>query len=265
MILLRALPYSLALYRRVVQVPAALVCPRALALQLRARIDRAITQVSRAYATVPPTQASAVGTATSPHPRCLIEAVLFGCHCTPSAGHQCIRCTSSIVHESFYWNGWKGDVTSFVQNCEKCQQFSGGLYSKRGEVTPELPVTATLFNKKVSLDIAGPYHISDRGNTNIVVMQDKFSHLACVVAIPDTSAETVARAFINSCVESYSAPLNVITDNGRNLVGAITSDVCKILSSHMITTSPYNPKANPIERFNHTFNSMVAKFVNASQ
>jgi hypothetical protein len=59
--------------------------------------------------------------------------------------------------------------------------------------------------------------------------------------------------------------MNVITDNGRNLVGAVMSDVCKILSTHMITTSPYNPKANPVERFNRTFNSMVAKFVNASQ
>ena len=198
-------------------------------------------------------------------PRCLIEAVLFRCHSTPSAGHQGVRRTSSIVHESFFWNGWKGDVTSFVRNCEKCQQYNGGLYNKRSEVTPQLPVTATMFNEKVSLDIAGPFHISDRGNTHTVVIQDKFSHLACVVAIPDTTAETVAHAFVNSWISAYSAPLYIITDNGRNLVGAVMSDVCKILRSHMITTSPYNPKANPVERFNRTMNSMIAKFVNTNQ
>jgi hypothetical protein len=108
-------------------------------------------------------------------------------------------------------------------------------------------------------------HISDRGNTHTVVIQDKFSHLACVVAIPDTTAETIAHAFVNSWISAYSTPLYIITDNGRNLVGAVMSDVCKILQSHMITTSPYNPKANPVERFNRTMNSMIAKFVNTNQ
>ena len=197
-------------------------------------------------------------------PRSLVPTVLNHCHSIPSAGHQGVRRTCSIIHAEFFWNGSKRDTAQFVRNCLTCQQYNGTLYQRR-ETLPTLPITATKFNELVSIDIAGPFRISDMGNVYTLIMQDIFTHFAAVRCIPDTSAETIAFAFIDSWVGAYGAPEKILSDNGKNLVGHVMSDIYNLLKSKKLSTSPYNPKGNPVERLNRTINSMIAKFTSESQ
>ena len=197
-------------------------------------------------------------------PRAMTFDVLLRCHSVPEAGHQGVRRTCAIVHDAFYWNGWKSDVAKFVAECATCQQFNGARYTRK-EQLPSLPIVATAFNHLLSVDIGGPYHHTEQGNMFTLMMQDVFSHLACVVPLPDTKAPTIAKAIIESWIGPHGAPLKIVTDNGANLVGVVMADIYKIFKIYKVTTSPYNPKGNPVERLNRTINSMVAKFCNEAQ
>jgi len=197
-------------------------------------------------------------------PQSLVHDILHFSHMIPEAGHQGTRRTAAIVHESFFWPGWKRDVTEFVTECVLCQQFNGALYKKK-TATPTLPITAHKFNELVAIDIQGPFRVTDIGNRYTLNIQDIFSHLAAVVPLADTSAESVARAFISAWVGPFQAPVKILSDNGKNLVGSVMSDVFKWFSAKQMSTTPYHPAGNPIERLGRTLNSMVAKFTNEAQ
>jgi hypothetical protein len=81
----------------------------------------------------------------------------------------------------------------------------------------------------------------------------------------DTAAETVARAFISAWVGPFGSPVSVLSDNGKNLTGAVMSDVFAWFQAKHMKTTPYHPAGNTIERLGRTLNSMVAKFTNEAQ
>ena len=94
-----------------------------------------------------------------------------------------------------------------------------------------------------SLDFAGPLVVTTRGAKYVLVMVEHFSKWIELVALPQNSAELAAAAFLDRVLARFGAPAEVLTDQGREFLGAFEELCTKALIDHR-TTSRDHPEAD---------------------
>jgi len=195
-------------------------------------------------------------------PRTLVADVLESVHSDVMAGHQGIRRSLSRCARSYFWTGWRRDVTNFVNACKSCQQ-------RKNPPTRQLPklhVRSTGPNDLVAMDLQGPLNITPLGNQYILVIQDIFTKFVVATPLIDASADAVSRIFLAFWVGPFGVPARLLTDNGSNFTSDLMADLFIVLRIQKIWTSPYHPQTDgSVERFNRTLNNMVSHFVNDRQ
>jgi hypothetical protein len=111
----------------------------------------------------------------------------------------------------------------------------------------------------VALDILGPLPETDNGNLYVLVIGDYFSKWVEVLPLPNQTAETVAKAFVDEFVSRFGAPKEIHSDQGRNFESKVFAEVLRLLGVSKTRTTPYNPKSDGmIERFNRTLLNIVS-------
>ena len=75
-------------------------------------------------------------------------------------------------------------------------------------------------------------------------MVDRFTRWPEVVPMVDSTAETVAHAFITAWVSRFGVPTLITTDQGRQFESSLWSQLMQILGTHRIWTTAYPPLAN---------------------
>ena len=96
---------------------------------------------------------------------------------------------------------------------------------------------------RLSLDFAWPLVVTPRGAKYVLVMVEHFSKWIELVALPQNSAELAAAAFLDRVLARFGAPAEVLTDQGREFLGAFEELCTKALIDHR-TTSRDHPKAD---------------------
>jgi hypothetical protein len=189
----------------------------------------------------------------------MIQSVLKLCHNTPLAGHRGIRKTTNSIQKQFFWDGLANEIKEFCSKCIPCLKM---------KLKNPAPVPLTKFNElqhpmqRVALDIVGPMHMTSSGNRYIMTCQDTFTRYPEAKAIPDQTAETVAKGFIELIVTRYGAPEVLLTDRGRNFTSSLMRRVCSLLQVPQIYTSPYHAAGNShLERSHKEFSSVIAQFI----
>ena len=81
----------------------------------------------------------------------------------------------------------------------------------------------------VSLDLMGPINTSDLGNRYIVVISDHFTKWIAGFALPDITAETVARALVEEWVCRYGPTKFLHSDQGRQYEAEVFQAMCTLL------------------------------------
>ena len=59
----------------------------------------------------------------------------------------------------------------------------------------------------------------------------------------------------------FGAPIELVTDNGTNFVSSLMKNICIILKIKKITTSPYHPQANLVERSNRELKIYLRQYI----
>jgi len=77
----------------------------------------------------------------------------------------------------------------------------------------------------VVVDVVGPYPSSARGDTWILVLTDHFTRWADVLAIPDASAPTVARAPDQNVFCYLGLPEQIHADKGAQFQSQLMEDL----------------------------------------
>uniref|UniRef100_A0ABD2WHR2 RNA-directed DNA polymerase n=1 Tax=Trichogramma kaykai TaxID=54128 RepID=A0ABD2WHR2_9HYME len=185
------------------------------------------------------------------------QRVMADAHCAPSSGHLGVDKTYDRIARDYYWRGFYYDVLAFIQSCESCQQYKSiqsgqsGLMSSRIVERPWVIIAADLME----------FPPSKRQNKYLIVFQDLFTRWIEVKPIRKANGKSIAQDLEELILFRWEAPRYFLSDNGKEFDNALLKDVLETYGVKHVTTAPYNPRSNPVERTNRTLKPMIAAFV----
>ncbi len=196
-------------------------------------------------------------------PEVLKPEALVMVHDSKVGGHPGEDRTLSRLRSSFFWHGSKVDSRAYVQSCAACSR------NKKPNVRAKAALGSYVVggrNERVHLDLLGPFPKSKAGNRYILMMVDQFTKWFECVAIPDQSAEVVAKAFVDQYISRFGPPLEIHTDQGGCFNGSLFQACCKLLDITKTRTTPYRPRSNgQVERYNRVLLPMIRCYLSHGQ
>lgn len=157
----------------------------------------------------------------------------------------------------------KQDCERILKACESCQKNKTSRKSKLPMVLTDTPGYPW---EKIAMDIVGPMGQTMAGNNYILTIQCNFTKFMIAVAIPDQTAETVAKAFVENVICKFSMPTVLLTDQGANFCSNLFKNLCKMLKIKKIRTSAYRPQSDgSIERYHRVLKDYLRHFVNENE
>jgi hypothetical protein len=111
--------------------------------------------------------------------------------------------------------------------------------------------------QQLSIDLTGP-HPTSNGFRYCLTAIDCFTKYLFVAALRDKSAAHVAQALVQIFLKHGFYGI-VKSDNGGEFINALQSEIDKLVGVTRLTTTPYTPRQNPVERVHRSINSMFAK------
>jgi len=180
-----------------------------------------------------------------------------------SGGHMGQKKTSAAVQMRAYWPTWSSDLAAFLKKCTQCAQYHRGTLPQRAEM--QTPRAGEPW-ERIAIDITRAHPQSTRHNRYILTIVDHFSKWAEAIAIPNHTAATIARVLVTQVFTHFGAPVQLLTDRGREFESELFLQLMKLMEIEKLRTTPYKPSTNGIvERFHRTLNSMIGKVVSDSQ
>jgi len=196
-------------------------------------------------------------------PDSLKTQVLTLCHNIPLSGHMGQSKTLAKVKHFVMWYGMSTDCKLFVRACSTCNKNKKTKDKPRarlGQYHAGIPL------ERVHMDILGPLPISKRGNKYVLMVIDQFTKWLECYPIPNQGAEIVAKTLVDNFISRFGCPLELHTDQGRNMDGNMIRQLCKILQITKTRTTPYHPASNgQIERYNSLILQTIRCFLKKQQ
>ena len=195
-------------------------------------------------------------------PYILRAKLIRNIHTCPMTGaHLGIRKTLNKLTARFWWIGMNSDIKKIVRSCVACQERKSNAMQLGKEQLYPIPPPPYPFHR-VHTDIVGPLPLSHTNNKYMLTTIDAFSKWGIAVAMPDQTAITITAKFLNEVLTKFGIPKIVVSDNGKQFLSKIFSDLSKIYSFEHRTITPYHPAGNgAIERLHRTLANMVAMYV----
>jgi transposase InsO family protein len=120
------------------------------------------------------------------------------------------------------------------------------------------------------IPVGGPFHTVGvdvlqlprtlDGNQYAIVFVDYLTKWPEVYAVPNQTADTIARLLVEQIVARHGVPERLLSDRGPNFLSSLVEKVCQLLGTSKINTSGYHPQCDGlVEKFNSTLINMLAK------
>lgn len=183
-------------------------------------------------------------------PSHLVPRVLDGYH--DKMGHPGRDRTLSLLRDRYYWPGMGKDVDEHVKACARCV-----MTSTPSIKAPLVGITTTQPLEIVCMDFL-KLEQSKGGYQYILVVTDHFTKFSLAIPTRNMTAKTTADIFMSNFVVHYGIPQRIHSDQGRNFVGSVITQLCTALGMSKSQTTPYHPMGNgQCERFNRTLIGML--------
>ena len=193
-------------------------------------------------------------------PTSSVKGVLEAVHDSQFSGHLGMAKTLQKLRDRFFWRTMYEDTVSHLRSCISCNQRKNPPKPLRANFG-KMPVPSAPWHW-ISLDIAGPFPVTEHGNRYILVVTCAFSKWVETFPLPNQEASTIASILVNQLFSRYGCPLVIHSDQGRNFESNLIREVCRHLGIEKSRTSSYHPQGNGlVERFNGTVCAMLSMFV----
>jgi len=194
----------------------------------------------------------------------MYNAVLYALHNEKCSGHLGQAKTVGRCRRSrFYWPGMVAFAKRWVRNCPVCAARKHPQYRKR---TPLQTYRVGTPMDRVSIDLVGPFHPRTRsGRTTILTITDHYTRWVEAFPLREATTHAIARCVVDFICR-FGMPLELHSDQGKNVDGQIMRDVCDLLGIRKTHTTAYHPAGNAVtERENSTIKAMLTAYVNRKQ
>ncbi|KAL6473545.1 hypothetical protein MHYP_G00171060 [Metynnis hypsauchen] len=183
-------------------------------------------------------------------PESLRPAVLENLH--DDMGHLGIERTLDLVRSRFYWPKLASDVERKVKSCGRCIRRK----SQPEKAAPLVSIQTTRPMELVCMDFLSLE--PDSHNTkDILVITDHFTKYSVAIPTKDQKATTIAKCLWEHFLVHYGFPERLHSDQGRDFESRVIKELCAVIGTRKVRTSPYHPRGNPVERYNRTLLSML--------
>ncbi len=188
-------------------------------------------------------------------PEVLRPLVLKSLH--DDMGHMGAERTLDLVRKRFYWPKMSGEVETKVKTCNRCIRRK----TMPEKAAPLVNIVATRPLELVCMDFLSVE--PDSSNTkDILVITDHFTKYAVAVPTPNQKARTVAKSLWDHFFVHYGIPEKLHSDQGPDFESRTIKELCELIGTKKIRTTPYHPRGNPVERFNRTLINMLGTLEN---
>ena len=144
--------------------------------------------------------------------------------------HPGIRDTQRLVTARFFWPGMNNDARHWTRSCLRCQ---------RSKIYRHTTTPLTTFNNPdvrfdhIHLDLVGPLPLS-QGYTYLLTCIDRFTRWPEAIPISDSSADTVAQAFISGWIARFGVPSTITMDRGQQFESTLWTQLMTLLWTQQI-------------------------------
>jgi len=188
------------------------------------------------------------------------KEILEACHDTAYSGHFGFAKTYTKVKLNYFWPTLYMDVKKHCENCLDCITRKSPTSKTKGFLTP-IPVAGPM--DRVAVDILGPLPITENGNKYIIVFCEYLTKFCITKALPNITADTVARTFVDEIVLKFGAPTTLLSDQGSNFMSQLVKKICELCGTKKQNTSPYHPMTDGlVERTNKTLAQTLSMYIN---
>ncbi|KAL7868508.1 hypothetical protein SRHO_G00098920 [Serrasalmus rhombeus] len=178
------------------------------------------------------------------------EMVMTSLH--DDMGHLGVERTLDLVRSRFYWPRMATDIGNKIRTCRRCVLRKAPLE----RAAPLVNIRATRPLELVCMDFLSIE--PDRSNTkDVLVITDFFTKYAVAVPTPNQKARTVAKCLWENFIVYYGIPERLHSDQGPDFESKTIKELCEVIGTRKVRTTPYHPRGNPVERFNRTLLSMI--------
>ena len=192
------------------------------------------------------------------------ELVVRNFHDTIWSGHLKFEKTLSKIRLQFYWRHMYTDIKKYVDSCHLCMERNAHRNIKKAPLqrtlTPEYPMHICSF------DIVGPLKTSFRGNSYYLSWIEHFSRWPEAVPLKATDTTSVAKAFVEEIISRHGISKYLLSDRGSNFTSKLMREICKLLGTKQLFTSPIHAMANGrLERIHSVLSGILSHFVDQTQ
>lgn len=183
-------------------------------------------------------------------PDSLRPTVMLNLH--DNMGHLGVERTLELIRSRFYWPKMAVDVKKKVKACERCV----GRKALPDKAAPLVNIKTSRPMELVCMDVLS-IEPDSKNTKDVLVITDHFTKYAVSIPTKDQKATTVAKNLWENFLVHYGFPERLHSDQGRDFESRTIKELCSLLGIRKVRTSPYHPRGNPVERYNHTLLSML--------
>lgn len=179
-------------------------------------------------------------------------------HKTRLGGHCGIQRMINTMKRIYSWPTMVKDIKQYVMSCATCEKTKMGRHT-------QAPLQITSVGEKafdhVYIDYMGPVLPSEAGHTYIFVATCDLTKYSVAVPTMGHTAPITAECFMKEIILRYGFPTTVTSDRGAEFLSEMFKELNKRLKIKQISTTPYHPNANIVERQNRNLNQYLRAYV----
>lgn len=179
-------------------------------------------------------------------------------HTTRLGGHCGIQRMISTMKRVYTWPTMIKDIKEYVNTCAVCDRTKTGRHTRA-------PLLITSVGEKafdhVFIDYMGPVIASEYGHTYIFVATCDLTKYSIAVPTMGHTAPITAECFMKEIILKFGFPSTVTSDRGAEFLSEMFKELNTRLQIKQISTTPYRPNANIVERQNRNLNQYLRAYV----